>query len=208
MDVNKIKDSQPGYLEKAWNAFSFSVFSIGCLGLMTGLVLLALSALKVPMGIPSVVAAVLLVVAILVAMIRDHFEIIVKTDKFNVTERGAHFINPDCFGKDFATWLGEKLKAFEMKVEEPGQEDWGWYINVRGKRRTYFVGIGFASPLDPSKPKQGPAEWRVIIARRRSLLEKLTRANRLQAGEEFVNALFRILRGEQDIKVMEDNSSH
>ncbi len=33
-----------------------------------------------------------------------------ETDMFNLTKEGEHFINPSCFGEDFANWLKLRLK--------------------------------------------------------------------------------------------------
>jgi hypothetical protein len=36
---------------------------------------------------------------------------LVSTDLFESVTPGAHFINPICFGEDFAAWLAGKLAA-------------------------------------------------------------------------------------------------
>jgi hypothetical protein len=79
------------------------------------------------------------------------------TDLFEATTPGPHFINPRCFGEDFARWLGERLQARGVAVSEPIQEDWGWAMIApfRGSRFTLAIGV-----MDESIGRT-PAEWRV-----------------------------------------------
>jgi len=32
-------------------------------------------------------------------------DLLFETERFNSSEAGAHFINPNCFGEDLAAWL-------------------------------------------------------------------------------------------------------
>lgn len=51
--------------------------------------------------------------------------------RFNNKEPRPYFINPCCFGDDVGRWLIDEFKkrGHEPK-DEPGQEDFGWYIDV------------------------------------------------------------------------------
>ena len=51
--------------------------------------------------------------------------ILFKTNRFNLSKVGEHFINPCCFGEDLAAWLRIKLSERDVEVREPYQEDWG-----------------------------------------------------------------------------------
>jgi hypothetical protein len=45
-----------------------------------------------------------------------------------------HFINPCCFGEDFAAWLKQELAplaAHGFDFSEPMQEDYGWAFGLR-----------------------------------------------------------------------------
>jgi hypothetical protein len=84
----------------------------------------------------------------------------VETDLFEVSTPGKHFINPRCFGEDFARWLSERLKARGLSPSEPIQEDWGWVLVIPYQSRTFTLSIGV---MDDSIG-QNPAEWRVGIA--------------------------------------------
>ena len=97
--------------------------------------------------------------------------ILFKTDRFNLSEVQPHFINPCCFGEDLARWLQAELGRKGVVSSEPGQEDWGWYLDAKLGETTYFVGIGGTSDEDPAQPNYG--EWRIIIEAPRTLKERL-----------------------------------
>jgi hypothetical protein len=82
------------------------------------------------------------------------------TDLFEAKTPGSHFINPRCFGEDFATWLREQLTARGIVASEPIQEDWGWVLLLRFRDRKFTLSIGI---IDESI-SQTPAEWRVGVA--------------------------------------------
>ena len=83
-----------------------------------------------------------------------------QTDLFEATTPGPNFINPRCFGEDFALWLVERLKKRNIEPSEPIQEDWGWALIVpyQGSRFTLSIGV-----MDESIG-QMPAEWRVGVS--------------------------------------------
>jgi hypothetical protein len=54
-----------------------------------------------------------------------------------------YFINPCCFGDDLAKWLIGELRKDGLRTdEEPGQEDFGWYLNfeVLGASHIFIIG--------------------------------------------------------------------
>src|SRR6267378_7831977 len=62
---------------------------------------------------------------------------------FNMVEPKDYFINPCCFGDDVAKWLINELRKQGVKADEqPGQEDFGWYLNfeITGKGHTLVIG--------------------------------------------------------------------
>jgi hypothetical protein len=66
-----------------------------------------------------------------------------ESTAFNMAEPKDYFINPCCFGDDVAKWLiGELRKQGWETDEEPGQEDFGWYLNfaVAGTGHTFVIG--------------------------------------------------------------------
>jgi hypothetical protein len=55
--------------------------------------------------------------------------IAIKTELFEHREVKPNFINPCCFGGDFALWLIEKLASLRVRgfaFSQPIQEDYGW----------------------------------------------------------------------------------
>jgi hypothetical protein len=50
----------------------------------------------------------------------------VETARFDYLEPKPHFINPNCFGEDFAGWLRGQVSGFAaegFEISEPIQED-------------------------------------------------------------------------------------
>ena len=85
---------------------------------------------------------------------------------FNNQEPKPYFINACCFGDDVARWLIAKLRDRVVEVdEEPGQEDFGWYVRFRAAGARYFLIVGFR----PDDESQGRT-WIVWIERNRGLL--------------------------------------
>jgi len=63
--------------------------------------------------------------------------ITVRTELFNYREVKPHFINPCCFGEDFASWLKERISPLEdsgFKISEIIQEDYGWAFGPEKER--------------------------------------------------------------------------
>ena len=53
-----------------------------------------------------------------------------ESTAFNMAEPKEYFINPCCFGDDLAKWLIDELRKKGSETDdEPGQEDFGWYLN-------------------------------------------------------------------------------
>lgn len=86
----------------------------------------------------------------------------IETDLFEHREVKPHFINPCCFGEDFAAWLKKELLRFPelgSDLSEPIQEDYGWgFWATRDKDRSWvalsYVGDG---------PQEAPAQWVVSV---------------------------------------------
>lgn len=84
----------------------------------------------------------------------------VTTDRFEATTPGEHFINPRCFGEDFATWLHSRLKERGYDVSDPIQEDFGWVILATVVDRKFTITVGV---MDESIG-QVAAQWCVAVA--------------------------------------------
>jgi hypothetical protein len=83
-----------------------------------------------------------------------------RTDLFEATTPGSHFINDRCFGEDFAIWLSERLQLHGLRPSAPIQEDFGWVLLIPFQGRTFTLSIGI---MDDSIG-QVPSEWRVDVA--------------------------------------------
>jgi len=125
-------------------------------------------------------------------------DILFDTDRFNLSEAKEHFINPGCFGEDFAAWLRSKLLERSIPTIEPDQEDWGWYIEARLGDAAYFIGVGGNSNESATQPNAG--EWRIMIEKHRSMWEKLTGKNQASRSDPIFAIIRDILEREPDFK--------
>jgi hypothetical protein len=109
-----------------------------------------------------------------------------RSSRFNTTEVKPHFINDCCFGEDVAAWLAPKLAERGYRVLEPGQEDWGWYLEVLRDRVWHFLAIGYGD------------EWMIHVKRVRGFWGALSGESKATAPE-LVLAIEEILRAEPEI---------
>lgn len=66
-----------------------------------------------------------------------------ESTAFNMIKPRDYLVNPCCFGDDLAEWLIRELRKQGMGTDEkPGQEDFGWYLNLEaaGVRHTFVIG--------------------------------------------------------------------
>jgi len=97
--------------------------------------------------------------------------ILFRTDRFNLSKVGQHFINPCCFGEDLAAWLRLKLIERSIEVREPYQEDWRWELPAMHGSDSYYLCMSGNS--DESSNNRDEGEWRLIIEKRRSIGQRL-----------------------------------
>ena len=133
-----------------------------------------------------------------------HVGLLFQSNRFNLSEVKSHFINPICFGEDVAAWLRSRLIERGVPTIEPGQEDWGWYIEAKLNDSNYFLGIGGNSEDSRSDPNQG--EWRIIVEKRRSLSEKLFRKNVENSDDPMFKLVAEIIHAEPDFKNIRMNA--
>jgi hypothetical protein len=118
-------------------------------------------------------------------------DIIFETDSFNLSEEREHFINPCCFGEDLLAWLQSELAAKGIRIDEPGQEDWGWYSSASVNGALYFIGVSGHSREDAGAPDLG--EWRIMVERKRSFWDKISGKNRMAEPDPFVEILHQVI---------------
>lgn len=88
-----------------------------------------------------------------------------RTDLFESVEARPDFINPRCFGSDFAAWLRERLVERGIDVGDPIQEDFGWVLLASHRTFTFTISIGI---MDDSIGRS-PAEWCVGVSFERGM---------------------------------------
>jgi len=109
-----------------------------------------------------------------------------KTARFNLSKVGEHFINPCCFGEDFADWLQVKLIERNVQVRQPYQEDWGWELPAIVGSDSYYRCM--SGNADGSKESKDQGEWNIIIEKKRSLGQRLRGKGKILMLEEILCA--------------------
>src|ERR1044071_10152151 len=95
--------------------------------------------------------------------------ILFRTNRFNLSKIGAHFINPCCFGEDLAGWLRPRLATKGAESSSPYQEDWGWELPVSLGTDSYYLCMSGNADVEGNDA----GEWRIIVEKRRSICERL-----------------------------------
>jgi hypothetical protein len=92
-----------------------------------------------------------------------------QTKRFNYTEVKPHFINPCCFGEDFAEWLAAELaplKPAGYEISVPIQEDYGWGLWASKEKATIWIAISAVQgDRAGEKPAHPPltGEWMLTV---------------------------------------------
>jgi len=89
-------------------------------------------------------------------------ELTIETDLFEHREVKPHFINPCCFGEDFASWLRDRLAplaAHEFVFGEPIQEDYGWGFWTTHQKGRFWTALSYVG----DGPQEEPAQWVVSV---------------------------------------------
>jgi hypothetical protein len=89
-------------------------------------------------------------------------QITVTTDLFEHRQVKPHFINPCCFGEDFAAWLKAELAPLRdagFELSEPVQEDYGWGLWASRGKDPFWIALGYCG----EGPTEEPAEWVVSV---------------------------------------------
>jgi hypothetical protein len=120
-----------------------------------------------------------------------------RTNRFNLSKVGKHFINPCCFGEDLAAWLGPKLRDKGVGVRESYQEDWGWELPVSIGDDLYYLCLSGNADESPADPDQG--EWHIVIEKKRTLWQVLTGSGKATRDDGMLALVQEILGSEADI---------
>ena len=111
------------------------------------------------------------------------------TSLFDVTKERPNNINP-IHGESLLLWFAEKLKG-EVVVPEPQTEDWGWYVDIDWKGRSYMLGAS------ASDEENGQREWVLQIVKHRTLKERVLGKEKMTAEDECSTHLRRLLENEK-----------
>lgn len=129
-------------------------------------------------------------------------EILVKTELFNYREVKPHFINPCCFGEDFAAWILQAVQPLTPEGYKPsdiGQEDYGWGFSVKKERDEFWVAVSYApeGEVDEDHPTDADGEWHILFEDNLTLnpLKKLFHKPDRSAFERLKNAVQSAIEG-------------
>ena len=126
------------------------------------------------------------------------FDILFRTNKFNLSQVKDHFINPCCFGEDLAAWLAPKLREKGVRIRDPYQEDWGWELPVSLGDASYYLCMSGNSDELPGDMDLG--EWRIIVQKRRSLLDRIANRGTIQPDDPMLAILQQMLSSDPAIR--------
>jgi stage III sporulation protein SpoIIIAA len=124
--------------------------------------------------------------------------ILFKTNRFNLSKVGEHFINPCCFGEDLAAWLRIKLPERDVEFREAYQEDWGWELPVTQQSDSYCLCMSGNS--DESSTNKDEGEWGIVVEKKRSIGQRLGGAGKITVKDRLVKTIEEILCTEPAIR--------
>ena len=129
----------------------------------------------------------------------------VETARFEYQEPKPHFINPNCFGEDFAAWLRDQVSQFAaegFEISRPIQEDYGWGFWVSRGKDTFWVAIGLVDELDGGRG----AQWVVSVAYDPglSIVRRLFHKPDTAALTRIREALWAALRADDQMRIVEE----
>ena len=126
----------------------------------------------------------------------------VETDRFEHREVQPHFINPCCFGEDFAAWLrGELLDLEEQgfEITAPIQEVYGWGLWSSRGRATFWLALSFVG----DGPTADPGRWVVALEHSTGLLARLLGRRDEQGAAVLKARVAAILQSSHGINLLE-----
>ena len=92
-----------------------------------------------------------------------------KSRGFNTSVSKPTFVNPECYGDDVAIWLIEELRARGVETDEqPGAEDFGWYLKFAHNSTPYCAVVGYRPEDEPNE-----GDWVVWLERDAGFLASL-----------------------------------
>lgn len=126
--------------------------------------------------------------------------ILFRSDRFNLSKVGEHFINPCCFGEDLAAWLRQKLVERQVETRESYQEDWGWELPASIDGQSYYLCVSGNADGSDAKPDEG--EWGIIVEKKRSVFQRITGKGKITSNDALLRLVSKILEGESTIRAV------
>jgi hypothetical protein len=131
------------------------------------------------------------------------------TSRFHLHKFERRFDKSICIGDDVATWLGEHLKVEDCDCygwRRSGED--GWQVDVRCEGQSYSIDIR-AMPVDVPQAIDRPpsanwfldndrAEWSMVVAKKRSLVERFLFRNRLGHDDGLCRRIYDLLKRQFD----------
>jgi hypothetical protein len=131
--------------------------------------------------------------------------ITIETDLFEHREVKPHFINPCCFGEDFAIWLrGElsRLAGEGFSLSEPIQEDYGWGLWASHGKDPFWIALSYVG----DGPQEEPAQWVVSVNYEAglNLVKRLFHKPNREAFAVLRERIWQAIRSNPAIRTIED----
>jgi hypothetical protein len=133
-----------------------------------------------------------------------HDNITIETDLFEHREVKPHFINPCCFGEDFAAWLRGSLlplTAEGFHFENPIQEDYGWGFWASHERDRFWIALSYVG----DGPQEDPAQWVISVGYDAglNLIRRLFHKSNQQTFSLLRDRIWQSLKSNSEIKIVE-----
>jgi hypothetical protein len=130
--------------------------------------------------------------------------ITVETDRFEHRDVKPHFINPCCFGEDFAAWLKQELAPLAdagFDFSGPRQEDYGWGFSVSHGKDNFWIALSYAG----TGPQEPPAQWVVSVSYDAglNLIRRLFHKPDGQAFTRLRDQVWQILKSDNTISIVD-----
>lgn len=140
---------------------------------------------------------------------RPHHVATVETDRFEHRQVELHFLNPCCFGEDFAAWLKTQLTdvaAEGFRVSEPLQEDYDWGLWFEYPNGKFWVALSYVG----TGPTEQPAQWVVSVAPDGglNLLKHLFGKPDRSVMERLCQRIRKVLEETEGIRIVESHPGH
>jgi hypothetical protein len=129
--------------------------------------------------------------------------ITVETEMFDHREVKPHFINPCCFGEDFAAWLKKEISPLAdsgFSLSKIVQEDYGWGFWALHGKDPFWVAISYVG----DGPQLAAAQWVISVNYDPglNLIKRLFHKPDRQALEQLRGHLLQALKSKTAIRIV------